>query len=60
MQERGEESSQDYYGGRSHDVSWAPGTQGEQKRVRRFQGRFLQEDVINRLPELSEYFEKKI
>ena len=41
-------------------MSWAPGTQGEQKRVRRFQGRFLQEDVINRLPELSEYFEKKI
>ena len=40
-------------------MGWAPGSQGEQKQVRKLQKSLLQE-VIDRLPELPEYIEKKI
>ena len=60
MQGRGEENSQDYCGESSLDVGWVPGSQGEQKQVRKLQESLLQEEVIDRLPELPEYIEKKI
>ena len=41
-------------------MGWAPGSQGEQKQVRKLQKSLLQEEVIDRLPELPEYIEKKI
>ena len=41
-------------------MGWAPGTQGERKQVRKLQESLLQEDVIDRLPELPEYIEKQI
>ena len=60
MQGRGEENSQDYCGESSFDVGWVPGTQGERKQVRKLQESLLQENVIDRLPELPEYIERKI